>query len=134
MATMLKRFKESLKRIFRKTPRENVTIRDIAVEALFEAIDDYADWYSEEGLLLPPDYATAPTDWNIALQKMQRAFRLLYEEARKEGDFWEAKHAWDDFKEQDKEKIEQLNKEIEEGLALFGKCLFYLTDTKKTNL
>jgi hypothetical protein len=83
-------------------------------------------------MYLPPDYAKDPSGWSEALHAMKRAFCLLYEELNKEGELWEAKNKWNEFGEQDTEKIEELNGVIKYGLTLFGKYLFYLTDPKKT--
>ena len=121
-----------MKNIFKKLlhPDGEETIRDIAVLTLYEVISDYSDWQEQHGLYLPPDFATDPTGWAIALQKMKRAFRLLYEEIMSEGELWEAKNKWKDYGEEDVEEIKELNEEIQEGLTLFGKYLFYLTDPK----
>lgn len=118
-----------LKKIFSDPELE--TVRDIAVGKLFDAIDDYATWYSEHGLFLPPDFVTDPGTWTIILSKMQRAFKLLNDESYEEGELWDAKHKWDNFGEKDNQKIKELEKEIQEGLALFGKYLFWLTDKKE---
>jgi len=112
---------------------EYTTIRDKAVESLYWSIKDYSDWYEECGIYLPPDYAIDPAGWTEVLHKIKNAFRLLYEEFREEGELWEAKNGWKDYGEQDVDRIEELNKEIEEGLSLFGKYLFYFTDPKKGN-
>lgn len=103
-------------------------VRDITVAAVAEPLIEYADWACEQGLYLPPGYETDPTGWAEALRKMQRAFRLLQQELDGEGELWKAKHGWKEFGEQDTEKIKDLEKEIQEGLALFGQNLYYLTD------
>lgn len=121
-----------IRRYFQKAlSSEPQTIRDTTVEELCRLIEDYSDWYEEHGLYLPPDYATDPSGWNEALHKIKRAFRLLYEEIHGEGDLWEARHGWEKYGEKDTERIDELEKEIKEGLALFGAQLFYLTDPKK---
>ena len=117
-----------IKGLFKK---DLVSIRDIAIENLYLAIEDYSDWYQEHGLYLPPDYYTDPSEWNEILHKIKRSFRLLYEEIHGYGELWEAKNKWDKFGQQDTEKIKDLNQEIKEGLDLFGSQLFYLTDPKK---
>jgi len=109
-------------------------IRDVAVESLYHMIEDYSTWYADKGLYLPPKYATDPTEWTVVLQKIKRAFKLLYEEMNEEGELWEAKNKWKDYGEKDVEEIKVLEMEIIEGLTLFGEQLFYLIDPKKNNL
>ena len=108
--------------------QSNDTIRDVTVRALTDAINEYADWSCEQGLYLPPDFATDPTGWAETLRSIQRAFNLLSDELDQTGALWEAKNKWQHYGEKDTEKIEELNKEIIKGLTLFGKYLFYLTD------
>jgi phosphatidylserine/phosphatidylglycerophosphate/cardiolipin synthase-like enzyme len=123
---------KNIKKFFNKIFKKNkLSIRDIAIENLCLAIEDYSDWYEEHGLHLPPDYATDPGEWNEVLHKMKRAFRLLYDEIHEEGDLWEAKNKWKDYGQKDTEEIERLYKEIAEGFTLFGSQLLYLTDYKK---
>jgi hypothetical protein len=105
-------------------------IRDIGITALYEAIEDYSEWYDEHGIHLPPTYADNPTAYTEDLHKMSRAFRLLYEEIQGEGELWEAKHGWEKYGEKDVQKIEELEKDIQEGLLLFGQNFFYMTDPK----
>ena len=108
------------------------TIRDKTVRVLFERVNEYVDWACEEGLYLPPDFATDPTAWATTLRDIQRAFTLLNDELNQEGELWEAKNKWKEFGEKNVEEMEYLNKEVEKGLTLFGKYLFYLTsDTIK---
>ena len=118
---------------FLKTKKEEPyrTARDIIVQNISGIINDYVTWHSEHGLFMPPDFATDPTSWLIVLSKMKRSFSLLEEELREEGELWEAKNKWKKFNEQDTEKIEELNAEIVEGLTLFGKYLFYLTEDQR---
>lgn len=104
------------------------TIRERAVKALYKPIHTYVEWAVEQGLYLPPDYAIDPTGWNEVLRKIQRAFRLSYEELEEDGELWKAKTEWKQFGEQDSDKIKELEKEIEEGFTLFGKYMFYLQD------
>jgi hypothetical protein len=111
--------------------KQNKTIRDVAVESLCEMISDYSSWYDEHGLYLPPDYEADPTSWTEALHKVKRAFLLLNDELHQHGELWEAKNKWKKYGEQDSEEINRLNKEIEEGLAIFGAQFFYFTDYKK---
>lgn len=121
-----------IRRSFRKALRdEPLTIRDVAVEALSDLVEDYSDWYETQGLYLPPDYAADPGEWNEALHKMKRAFRLLHEELHEEGELWQAKHGWAKYGEKDTQKIEELEADIKEGLTIFGKQLLYLNDPKK---
>lgn len=101
------------------------TIRDTAVEALYYAVDDYCTWYIEQGLYLPPGYETDPSGWSEVLNQIKRAFRLLFEDMNAEGEYWDAQQGVD------QEKVDKLEKEIQGGLALFGKYLFYLTDEIK---
>ena len=118
-----------LKKLFSDPELE--TVRDIAVARIFDAVNDYSTWYSEKGLFLFPDYAFDPSTWTNVLFKMQRAFRLLHDELYEEGELWDAKHKWDNFGEKDSKKIEELEKEIQEGLALFGKYLFWITEKER---
>lgn len=109
------------------------TIRDVAVRALYHIVEDYSDWYEEHGLYLPPDYAADPTRWTEDLHRIKRAFKLLYDELDGEGELYAAKTKWSKYGEVDAEEIKHLEKEINEGLEIFGKQLFYLTDPKKEN-
>ena len=96
------------------------TIRDATVDSLYHLIDDYSDWYDQEGLYLPPDFATRPSDWCEVLHQIRRAFKLLHDEVAREGELWEAR--------ENPEKTKELEEEIKKGFELFGKYLFYLTD------
>lgn len=121
-----------LRKVFSEDSKEgSKTIRDTAVEALYYAITDYSDWYDEQGLYLPPDYASNPSEWCEVLHQMKRAFRLLFEELHGEGELWAAKSGNGEYTGQDTERVEKLEKEIQEGLALFGKYLYFLTDEIK---
>lgn len=116
--------------------KTELTLRDTIVTSVFKNIDEYADWYAEAGLLLPPDFATDPTQWTEALRKMQRAFSLVSEEIDGYGELWEAKNKWKEFNEKDAEEIKLLEQEINEGFALFGKYLYYMNDfvgVRRTN-
>lgn len=112
----------------KREPPKATLVRDIAVMSVFEPLDEYIDWACEQGIYLPPGYETDPTGWNEALRKMQRAFRMLHEEQMEEGELYKAKNEWKQFAEQDVDSIKALEKEIQEGLALFGKYLYFLTD------
>jgi hypothetical protein len=112
--------------------KNNKTIRDIAVKSLCKIISEYSTWYDEHGLCLPPDYASDPSAWTEALHKVKRAFILLNDELHQRGELWEAKNKWKKFGEQDSEKIDELNKEIKEGMMIFGAQLLYLTDYKNS--
>lgn len=109
------------------------TIRDVAVRSLYRVVADYSDWYQERGLYLPPDYASDPTAWTEDLHKVKRAFELLHDDLNGEGELHAAKTKWAKYGETDVEEIKHLEKEINEGLEIFGKQLFYLTDPKKEN-
>lgn len=108
---------------------KNETIRDKTVKSLFSMIEKYSKWYEDQGLLLPPDYATDPSGWTEELHKINKAFKLLIEDINGKGAYYDAKHKWDSVGERDIEKIEEIEKEIKEGLSVFGKQLLYLTDT-----
>lgn len=108
-----------------------LSLRDVTVSLLAEFVEDYSEWYDLHGIHLPPAFATDPTAWTEALHKMKRAFNILNDELNQEGELWKAKHEWEQYGEQDVQKIEELEKEIEEGLLLFGQNLYYMTDTKK---
>lgn len=110
---------------------KNQTIRDKVVKTMWRKIENYSDWYEEQGLYLPPDYAADPSGWTEALHKVKRAFLLLKDEMNGEGELWKAKNQWKQFGEQDVEKIQELEKEIKEGLTIFGSQLLFLTDTIK---
>lgn len=111
--------------------KKQPTIRDKAVTSLTQMIESYSDWYEEKGLYLPPDYQADPTSWTEALHKVKRAFKMLNDEMDGTGELWEAKNGWSKFGEKDIEKINELEKEIKEGLAIFGQQLLYLTDIIK---
>lgn len=121
-----------LEKVFKKK-KSIVTVREEAVESICAILEDYSEWYDRQGLYLPPDYATDPSQWSEALHKMKRAFRLLYDEMHEEGELWEAKNKWKKYGEKDEQKVEELEKEVREGLALFGQQLFYLNDPKVRN-
>lgn len=104
------------------------TIRDATIESLYYLVDEYCSWAVEQGTYLPPGYETDPTSWSEVLNSIKRAFRLLFEEMNNEGELWEAKSGGGEYTGQDTEKVEKLEKEIQEGLAHFGKYLFYLQD------
>lgn len=119
------------------TKEKPITIRDACVHLLAQDVIDYSDWYEEHGIKLPPDFATDPSGWTEALHKMKRAFSLLLDEKNGEGELYDAKHEWwlrSDRVNQliipDEEKVKKLEREIAEGLALFGKYLFWMTDDK----
>lgn len=126
-----------LRKVFSEDSKEgSKTIRDTAVEALYYVITDYSDWYDEQGLYLPPDYASNPSEWCEVLHQMKRAFKLLFQELHNEGELWEAKKLiYPDINGkyigQTTKEVEKLEKEIQEGLALFGKYLYFLTDEIK---
>lgn len=103
-------------------------IRDCAVSSLTKIVSDYSDWYDEQGLFLPPDYATDPAGWSEALHKIKRALSLLDDEMRGQGELWDAKTNPNGVNESE---VQDLEKEIKEGLTLLGSQLFYLTDPKK---
>lgn len=107
---------------------DEITIRERAVRALAGAVTRYSDWACESGLYLPEEFATSPSDWAEILRKIQRGFAIAAEEMRGEGELWDAKHAWEKYGEKDVEKIKELERDIQEGFALFGKYLFHLTD------
>lgn len=102
------------------------TIRDAAIAYLAPLVDEYADWNAEKGLYLPPDFEKDPSGWAQALREMQYALNTLRAEQKGEGDLYDAKSRWRG--EGDKEQIEDINNRVINGLALFGKYLFYLTD------
>lgn len=108
-----------------------ITVREAAIKNLSSVVSDYSDWYEQFGIYLPPGYETDPTAWTNVLQKMKRAFQLLAEEMNEEGELWEAKNHWKNFNQVDTEKINDLEREIKEGLTLFGTNLIYMTDLKK---
>lgn len=98
------------------------TIRELTIKRIYPMLDKYIDWACDCGLYLPPDYALDPTSWAEALRKMQRAFRILSMEYEGEGELWKAKV------DKNEEKIARLEADIQEGLTLYGKYLFFLTD------
>lgn len=127
---MFKIAKEIILKVFKRN-KKVITVREEAVKKLYSIVSDYSDWYAQFGIYLPPDYATKPTDWTIALQKMKRAFELLHDEENEEGDLWEAKNGWKKYGEVDVDRVCEVEKEIMEGFTLFGAYLFYLNDPKK---
>lgn len=120
-----------MKSIFSITPfngRSKETIRGTAVRELYPLISKYADWNAEHGMYLPPDFASDPTGWANALRDMQRAFRILKEELEGEGELWEAKNRWKKYGQEDSQEICEIEAQIERGLTLFGKYLYFLTN------
>lgn len=120
-----------MNKILNMFKRKKLSLRDKAVMSLYEAVRDYSAWYDEKGLYLPPDYATTPHLWSEEMHKMTNAFELLYDELHGEGELWEAKNSWEDATKIDKEKIDRLTKEIQEGFEAFGKQLLHMTDAEK---
>lgn len=41
---------------------------------------DYIDWYCENGLYLPPDYAKSPSEWNLVLRTIQKSFEAIVDD------------------------------------------------------
>jgi len=113
------------------TKKEKQSIRDNAVLSVAKQLDAYKDEYHNRGLYLPPDFARDPSGWQTVLEKMNRAFVLLELEKRGEGEYWEAKNKWKKWgiNEVDEDDIAEIEEAIQEGLTLFGKYLFWLTDT-----
>ena len=112
-------------------PKSTPLLRDQIVRFLAPLIEDYADWNSEHGLYLPDSLSNDPTAWQVALMKMKRALNLLDDELNGEGDLWEAKNKWKGVSgEVDAEKVAELEKEIREGLELFGRYAYDLIDQK----
>lgn len=97
-----------IKNLFKKAPK---SIKDIAIEHLSEAVEEYDSWYSEHGLKLPPDYASDPSGWTEDLHKMAKAFRLL--------------------RDKNRAITNETEEEIRSGLFLFGKYLYWLDDEIK---
>ena len=116
--------------LFSDSGKPQPLLRDQIVRFVAPLISDYAEWNSEHGMYLPEDFANDPTAWQVTLFKMKRAFDLLEGELDGEGELWEAKNKWAQFGEQDAGALVDLNKEIKEGLELFGKYLNVLTDEK----
>ncbi len=95
---------------------KNQSVRDYFASTLMtEKVADYSEWYDQNGLYLPPDYATRPTDWLEDMHKIVRALEKLDEYGE------DAEYAL----------TEDEQKEIVEGLTILGKQLFYMTDTIK---
>ena len=116
-----------LKKVFSDSTDRPKTIRDTTIEQLYHTVDEYCTWYVEQGIYLPHDYARDPSGWSEVLNQIRRAFGLLFEDLHGEGEYWEAKGRGGEG-EVDTERVQKLEKEIQEGCALFGKYLFYLTD------
>lgn len=111
--------------------KEQKSIRQVAVENLTDLISDYAEWYHRAGLYLPPAYAADPTGWSEALQKIERAFDLV---SGNDDDYTLAQFNAETGLVGDLQNLEDLEKEINEGFALFGANLLYLTDIKKSEV
>lgn len=105
-------------------------IRGFTVSKIGPLVDAYTEWYAENGLALPPEYATDPSAWTEVLRKMQRAFMLLQTQNTPGSELYEAAHKWDAFNERDADEISLLEQEIKDGLAAFGKYLFWMQDSK----
>jgi hypothetical protein len=119
--------------MFKKESKDKI-IRDEAVRVLYPLIKEYSKWYDEHGIYLPPEYKNDPTAWTEALHKMEKSFRMLYENLNEEGELWSAENRWKEFGEKDAEAVKEIEKEIAKGLTLFGSQLVYMVDPKWTRL
>lgn len=89
------------------------------VSPLAPRIDEYVDWYAENGLYLPKEYAQRPSDWTEVLRKIQRAFNLMAQTKRTARQ--ELDNAITKKKAGDESEFNTLVRDVDEGLALFGK-------------
>lgn len=104
--------------------REIVDIKKKAIETLCPIIDDYVDWYCEEGITLPEEFAQDPTTWTNILRKIQRAFILAEDNLNSVGEIQQyLKVNRDDI-------VAKLLDEQQEGFELFGKYLNVLIDPR----
>lgn len=94
--------------------KEKKSVRDYFASTLMtEVVAEYSEWYDQNGLYLPPDYATRPSDWNEDLHKIVKALDLLDDETEGNELSVNSKDA------------------IIEGLSILGKQLYYMTDVVK---
>lgn len=102
--------------MFKFFKKEKKSVRDYFASTLMtEVVAEYSEWYDQNGLYLPPDYATRPSEWNEDLHKIVRALELL-DEGGSDGEY---------------ASTEAEQAEIVEGLSILGKQLYYMTDVVK---
>lgn len=101
-------------------------IRNLVIEKIGPVIDEYVDWYAENGVSLPECYALDPSGWTEVLRKIQRAFNLASIENEDYGEFFEAKKIVDET--QRMTAINALQDDIYWGFRLYGKHLNDLFD------
>lgn len=97
-------------------------LRTTIIDRLTNDIDDYVEWYSEQGVYLPDEFAQDPSAWTEVLRKIQRAFRLASTELGSEGEIMKARILGNH------EQVKKLTEEMQEGFELFGKYLNVLRD------
>lgn len=107
---------------FKKKKNDMWDIRALAIRSLTTAIDEYADWYAENGLSLPEEYQFDPAGYTEVLRQIQRAFYLASTENDEDGEIQLAK------KSGDTDLIAKLNDDMQSGFSLFGKSLNFLYD------
>ena len=53
------------------------SVRDSFMAFIAPLVIEYIDWYCEEGLTLPEDFATRPGDWTDILREIQGAMKAV---------------------------------------------------------
>ena len=96
---------KSKQRRFKDKFYDASSVRDSFMAFIAPLIVEYVDWYAEEGLTLPDEYATKPGEWTDILRKMQKAMKGIQA----------GKSPKDD-------------PELQEGLDLIGRHLYDLHD------
>lgn len=116
-----------IKRIFGRWQDEprNVRgddLRTIIIDKITDDIIEYTDWYAENGVYLPDEFAQDPSAWTEVLRKIQRAFRLAVMEFGSDGEIMKAQILGN------QEEVKKLIGGMQEGFELFGKYLNVLRD------
>lgn len=57
---------------------EEVAVRDVIVKLIKSPVNEYVDWYVEQGLKLPSEYATDPGQWTMHLMNIKDAINKIH--------------------------------------------------------
>lgn len=101
-------------------------IRTFVIDKVAPVIEEYASWYAEFGVSLPPAYELDPTGWTIVLWKINRAFELA-KTIDDEDSEWAEARACENVEIREK-LLADLQDEVTSGFRLFGKHLMDLFD------
>lgn len=116
----IKTVKNWLTRIIRGySDVDKMNVNNFAVEMLYPCIDAFVEHSVQHGMYLPLKYKRDPAAWSEVLRKIQRAFYLSYTKFDKDS-------AYESTFE--REKLDTLDKAVQEGFELFGEHLQDLFD------